>query len=116
MKKTQTKPPVGIEPAFISSDRRIEELAKAIERYSGLASSMYLQQGVSESGRIQLIRNWAKEILFHCDILDEIGGVEETPMTLNEKRAAYGLKPIQPWTDIRKKVIETDKIMKETLQ
>lgn len=108
MKKTQTKPPLGIEPAFISSDRRIEELAKAIERYSGLSSSM-------EPGHTQLIRNWAKEILFHCDILDEISG-EEAPMTPNEMRAAYGLKPIQPWTDIRKKVIETDKIMKEALQ
>ena len=113
MKKSQTKPPLGIEPAFISSDRRIEELAKAIERYSGLSSTVYNQQGASDSGRIQLIRSWAKEILFHCDILDEICGGEETPMTPNEMRAAYGLKPIDTWPDIRKKIIETE--MKEAL-
>lgn len=93
MKKTQTKPPLGIEPAFISSDRRIEELAKAIERYSGLAMSM-------EPGHTQLIRKWAKEILFHCDILDEISG-EEVPMTPNEMRAAYGLKAVEAFSDIR---------------
>lgn len=94
MKKAQTKPQLGVEPAFISSDRRIEELAKAIERYSGLSSSM-------EPGHTQLIRKWAKEILFHCDILDEISGGEEKPMTPNELRAAYGLKAVEAFSDIR---------------
>lgn len=53
------KPPLGIEPAWLSSGRRIGELAKCISRYVES----------SPKSNYQKIEAMAREILHHCDII-----------------------------------------------
>lgn len=53
------KPPLGCKPAYISSPERIVELSKAITRQA------------EDTCNEQLIRRWATEILYHCEILEK---------------------------------------------
>lgn len=53
------KPPLGCKPAYISSPERIVELSKAITRQA------------EDMCNEQLIRRWATEILYHCEILEK---------------------------------------------
>lgn len=53
-----TKPPLGATPAYISSGRRIKELAEAISRASEEANNY--------PGHIEM---WAHEIMDHVDII-----------------------------------------------
>lgn len=55
-----TKPPIGCTPAFISSSCRIEELAEAI-----------IRNVRSEKMNAENVKTWAKEIIHHCEILEE---------------------------------------------
>lgn len=57
-KPTFTKPPLGCKPACISSVERMQELAEAISR-----------QLESDTVNEQLIKRWATEILFQCEIM-----------------------------------------------
>lgn len=52
-------PPLGCKPAYISSPERIVELSKAITRQA------------EDTCNEQLIRRWATEILYHCEILEK---------------------------------------------
>ena len=53
-----SKPPLGCKPACISSVERMQELAEAISR-----------QLESDIVNEQLIKRWATEILFQCEIM-----------------------------------------------
>lgn len=53
------KPPLGCKPAYVSSPERIVELSKAITRQA------------EDICNEQLIRRWATEILYHCEILEK---------------------------------------------
>lgn len=54
--------PLGTEPYYIAADRRVIALAKAIERYATLA----------ERGKTKIMREWAKEIICQCDLIDNM--------------------------------------------
>lgn len=58
-KSVSSKPPLGCKPAYISSPERIVELSKAITRQA------------EDTCNEQLIRRWATEILYHCEILEK---------------------------------------------
>ena len=58
------KPPLGVEPAFITSVTRIKDLSDAISR-------QFDQPVVNID--LMYIRKWAKEITMQCDIVMEIG-------------------------------------------
>ena len=58
------KPPLGAEPAFITSVNRIKDLSDAISR-------QFDQPVVNID--LMCIRKWAKEITMQCDIVMEIG-------------------------------------------
>ena len=53
------KPPLGVEPAWISSGRRIKDLAECIARYVDDSALNHYQR----------INGMALEILQHCDII-----------------------------------------------
>lgn len=53
------KPPLGVEPAWISSGRRIKDLAECIVRYVDDSALTHNQS----------IDGMAREILQHCDII-----------------------------------------------
>lgn len=57
-KPTFTKPPLGCKPACVASVERMQELAEAISR-----------QLESDTVNEQLIKRWATEILFQCEIM-----------------------------------------------
>lgn len=57
-KPTFTKPPLGCKPACVASVERMKELAEAISR-----------QLESDTVNEQLIKRWATEILFQCEIM-----------------------------------------------
>lgn len=52
-----TKPPLGCKPAFVSSQERIVELSEAITRQAKDTCNEYL------------IKKWATEILYQCEIM-----------------------------------------------
>ena len=63
-----SKPPIGVEPAWLCASRRISELAKAIARYA---------DDEHGAARRFLIRIWADEIKMQLDIWDKITTLEE---------------------------------------
>jgi hypothetical protein len=65
---SNSKPPIGVEPAWLCASRRISELAKAIARYADD------EHGVE---RRFLIRLWADEIKMQLDIWDKNTVLEE---------------------------------------
>lgn len=56
----EEKPPVGVCPAFVRSNQRIEELAEGIIRYA--------RNGYT-SDNTQYIKVWANEIIIQCEII-----------------------------------------------
>ncbi len=64
----ESKPPIGVEPAWLCASRRISELAKAIARYADDEHGMT---------RRFLIRLWANEIQMQLDIWDKNSVFEE---------------------------------------
>lgn len=63
-----SKPPIGVEPAWLCASRRICELAKAIERYADD------EHGAARRFQIRL---WADEIKMQFDVWDKITDLEE---------------------------------------
>lgn len=64
------KPPVGVSPAWITSRRRINSLAEAIARFSN--------DSFEGAVNTKVIRDWASEIIGHCDILENGGNAGES--------------------------------------
>lgn len=56
-KPTFMKPPLGCKPAYVSSSERIKELSDAIAR---------------QPDDPDLVKKWAVEILYHCEILKNV--------------------------------------------
>jgi len=54
--------PIGIEPKWIVIQRRNKDLADAISRYSNFVNS-------SKKENLELVREWALEIVENCNIL-----------------------------------------------
>lgn len=60
------KPPIGATPAFIAIPSRIKDLASSISRY--------VEEGdiANNAGSTAAVKEWAREIICHCDTLDRL--------------------------------------------
>lgn len=63
---TCKKPPLGVKPAWLSAWERVSKLAAAIQR----------QCNDAPHGNYRFCREWAREIVMQCDILEKIKDVK----------------------------------------
>lgn len=52
---------MGVPPYYVVAQSRISSLAQAIDRFAEV-----------DNLNTELIKNWAKEIIAQCDLLDEL--------------------------------------------
>lgn len=55
------RPLMGVPPHYVVAQSRISSLAQAIDRFAEV-----------DNPNTELIKNWAKEIIAQCDLLDEL--------------------------------------------
>lgn len=55
------RPLIGVPPHYVVAQSRISSLAQAIDRFAG-----------ANKPDTELIKNWAKEIIAQCDLLEEL--------------------------------------------
>lgn len=68
MSMSNSKPPIGVEPAWLCASQRISALAHAIARYA---------EDEQGAARRFLIRAWADEIKMQLDIWDKFMVLKE---------------------------------------
>lgn len=58
------KPPIGVKPSWLAATERIKELADGISRYAGYNGSL--------EDKTAVMRVWASEIIWQCNIVDKL--------------------------------------------
>ena len=66
------KPPIGTSPCWFALSSRIEDLADAISRYAE-----HCMLGCDKRRTTKLMREWAREIICHCDTIDRLQDIKE---------------------------------------
>lgn len=66
MSNNYKKPPIGVTPAFVVIPQRIWDLAEHIK--------LYAEEGniANNAGSTAAVKEWAKEIICHCNTLDKL--------------------------------------------
>lgn len=69
--KKYKEPPIGATPAFIVIPQRIGDLAEHIK--------LYAEEGniANNGGSTVAVREWANEIICHCDTLDKLQDISK---------------------------------------